>query len=132
MVLLRTATKLSFLVSGFFMCVATGCSTGVGDPCTPEKIPETGFSVNEAYIETSSVQCETRVCGVFKYEGDPRSPNADKRVVEDRIYCTCRCKAPDKDFAVCDCPDDFECQKILDLGGPGLEGSYCVRRGSWK
>jgi hypothetical protein len=109
---------------------ATGCATGVGDPCVPEQIPEGGFDENEAYIETSSVQCETRVCGVFKFEGDPRQQ--DQRIVEDRIYCTCRCKAPSKEFATCECPDDFECVEVLELGGKGVRGSYCVRRGFWQ
>jgi hypothetical protein len=129
-VLLRTARKQPHLcLFGLLLLVSAGCATGVGDPCQPEQIPEGGFAETEAYIETSSVQCETRVCGVFKFVGDPRT--ADRRVVEDKIYCTCRCKAPDPDFAVCDCPDDFECQEVLDLGGPGVRGSYCVRRGQW-
>ncbi len=114
---------------GLLLAISAGCATGVGDPCQPEQIPDDGFKETEAYIETSSVQCETRVCGVFKYVGDPRYD--DPKVVEDRIYCTCRCKAPNEDFAVCDCPDDFECQEVLDLGGEGVRGSYCVRRGQW-
>ena len=92
----------------------------------PEQIPDTGFAETEAYLETSSVQCETRVCGVFGFIGNPRTQN--QKVVANGIYCTCRCKAPDEDFAVCECPDGFECQEVLDIGGPGVRGSYCVKR----
>ena len=44
----------------------------VGAPCLPEQVPETGFDDREAYIESSSVQCETRVCIVYHLKGDPR------------------------------------------------------------
>ncbi len=52
---------------------AVGCNApGVGDPCTPENIPSDGFNGSEAYLETSSVQCRTRVCMVYQLQGDPR------------------------------------------------------------
>ena len=130
MVLSGTAKHIPYCcLLGLVLAVSAGCATGVGDPCTPEVIPDDGFKNSEAYIETSSVQCQTRVCGVFKYQGDPR--HDDPRQVEKKIYCTCRCEAPDPRFGTCDCPDGFECQEVLDLGGPGIRGSYCVRSGEW-
>ena len=52
---------------------SVGCaSPAIGAPCLPEQVPENGFDDREAYVESSSVQCETRVCVVFKLRGDPR------------------------------------------------------------
>jgi hypothetical protein len=50
--------------------------------------------------------------------------------IPDRIYCTCKCDAPQgADPANCDgCPDGFECCPAL-LFGPAA-GSYCVRTGT--
>ena len=96
-----------------------------------------GFVATESYLETSSVQCRTRVCMVYQLRGDPRKPCdafpsdpdcADPASINNRIFCTCRCRAPsDPDANVCDCPDGYTCTEILDLGGPGIQGSYCVK-----
>ena len=131
--------------------VVAGCSTpAVGDPCLPEQVPESGFDDKEAYIESSSVQCETRVCIVFRLKGDPREdckpgPNpscAGEEMCEDitcpsqgeideRVYCTCRCDSGESGFAECECPDGFSCFPVLEQGGPGVRGSYCVRDGTF-
>jgi len=51
---------------------SAGCApVGQGDPCTPEAIPGNGFVANEVYVETSSVQCRTRVCMVYHLQGNP-------------------------------------------------------------
>ena len=130
---------------GLVGALVAGCTgPAVGDPCTPEQIPPNGgFNPAEAYVETSSVQCETRVCLVYRLSGDPRCvghsidsqcptpesiPMASE--VEKRIYCTCRCDAPNDSFATCECPDDYACVSVLELGGPGVEGSYCVKKGT--
>ena len=97
---------------------------------TAEQIPESGFDPFEAYIESSSVQCETRVCMVYHYEGDPKA-NADSAEVDDRVYCTCRCNSADTGFSECDCPDGFSCVDVLEQGGPGVRGGYCVRNGTF-
>lgn len=122
--------------------VAVGCEApGVGDPCDPESIPEGGFNDSEAYLETSSVQCRTRVCLVYKLPGFPnRDSTCDPSVVggscatpqetEDRVYCTCRCKAPAGATAsTCECPDGYTCEEVLDseFAGDGIRGSYCVK-----
>lgn len=130
------------------------CSTPkVGAPCLPEQVPETGFDDREAYIESSSVQCETRVCIVYHLKGDPRdgctpSPAtscdpmkdknctatmktcADPNETEGRVYCTCRCDAKGSGFGECQCPDGYSCQDVLEQGGPGVRGGYCVKNGT--
>ena len=125
---------------------------GVGDPCIPETIPcdkqgeNCGFQQSESYIESSSVQCETRVCVVFKLAGDPREgcvPRAANeatgdpgkqcvmgKTVEDRVYCTCRCKSPGG-FEECECADGFTCVDLLEQGGPGVRGGYCIKNGTY-
>jgi hypothetical protein len=131
-----------------------GCASGVGDPCLPEVIPESqvaeenstatrtvrGFVSGESYIEASSVQCETRVCGVFNLEGDPSKPcdpNLANRCPQDweidkKVHCTCRCKAPESRFATCTCPSGYECCEVLERGAVGIRGSYCVKVGVCK
>ena len=138
----------------------TACANdGVGDPCIPESIPcakgECGFGPSESYVESSSVQCRSRVCIVHKLIGGPNT--ADPRDLVDRneginwdtvkddspqdgpsavttaqldqsVYCTCRCKDGDgKKVEGCECPSGFSCDKILTLGGEGIRGFYCVR-----
>lgn len=146
----KTAVSTLFTIVGLF--VIQGCASGVGDPCMPEQIPSSkqkgsddlvyGYDSSEVYIEASSVQCETRVCGVFQLNGNP-SPDCQeekKKVraticpspeeIDKRVYCTCRCKAPDKRFATCDCPSGYECKEVLTKGDSGTRGSYCVKSGT--
>ena len=67
---MRAIRQLILMISIPAMLV--GCrASGVGDPCAPEVVPEGGFNMAEAYLETSSVQCRTRVCMVYQLEGDP-------------------------------------------------------------
>jgi hypothetical protein len=121
------------------LMVLQACGTpAVGAPCLPEQIPDNGFDPREAYIESSSVQCETRVCMVYKLEGDPQegcSATPTKKCptpaeVERSIYCTCRCDSGSTGFAECECPDGFSCVEVLNKGGPGVRGGYCVRSNS--
>jgi hypothetical protein len=49
----------------------------VGDPCTPENEYEgsfTGFSMTEAYLESRSFQCATRICLVNHFQGRVSCP----------------------------------------------------------
>jgi hypothetical protein len=113
-----------------------GCApAGVGDPCLPEQIPEGGFDDSEAYIESSSVQCQTRVCMVWHMKGAPqgtttctRDPTscAPQDKVDQRVYCTCRCDAGNTRFASCTCPSGYTCNPVLEQGSEGVRGSYCV------
>ena len=134
-----------FLISLFLLCsgVLVGCEApGVGDPCVPESIPEGGFDQDEVYLETSSVQCRTRVCMVYQLGGDPTMAEEDciaaggsncaqfaqGTEIDDRVYCTCRCDSPTQGASTCECPSGFICQPTLDEeAGPGIAGSYCVR-----
>jgi len=130
--LLAAAYALSALLA-----LLTGCSSSaVGDPCLPEQIPEGGFDPSEAYIESSSVQCETRVCMVWKLQGAPPgtatcaadpSTCASQEQVDRQVYCTCRCDAGDSRFASCSCPHGYSCTPVLDQGSEGVRGSYCVK-----
>jgi hypothetical protein len=105
---------------GLFAC---NVPSGVGDPCDPESVPGGGFDPNEVYLETSSVQCRTRVCMVYKIDGLP----SDSEANEERVYCTCRCDAPaDSNTPTCNCPTGFVCENILEQGGSGIQGGYCV------
>jgi len=151
----RIEAKAGLLLFGTSVVIAllSGCSTPkVGAPCLPEQVPETGFDDREAYIESSSVQCETRVCIVYHLKGDPRKgcvattnqtcdPMKDKNCeptkacadpneVEGRIYCTCRCNAAGTGFAECSCPDGYSCQEVLEQGDRGVRGGYGVKNGT--
>ena len=117
--------------------LAGACSeSGVGDACVPEQVPPGGFLASETYLETSSVQCATRVCLVRNLAGDPNKiceetnePGcvpADE--VAEKVYCSCRCGAPaGSSVPTCSCPGGFTCEEVLETGGDGLRGSYCVR-----
>jgi hypothetical protein len=56
----------------------TACqSGGVGDPCTPEQEYSahfTGFAMAEAYVESRSFQCATRICLVNHFQGRVSCP----------------------------------------------------------
>jgi hypothetical protein len=140
---------------GFFAALAltvTGCpARGIGDPCVPEVIPGsasgTGYSSSEVYLETSSVQCRTRTCMVFKLGGDPSkvvgedscppgsSANCVRRDGEisatdslQRVFCSCRCSTSDgnPNTPLCNCTDGFHCVQVVTGSNPGLNGGYCV------
>ncbi|MEM9193224.1 MAG: hypothetical protein AAGF12_28880 [Myxococcota bacterium] len=134
-------TVFSVLLPLAFAGSLAGCEApGVGDPCDPEQIPQGGFNPSESYLETSSVQCRTRVCMVYELAGIPQRTNeecnpatelncAGVAETEQRVYCTCRCDAPSTSTAtLCDCPDGFSCQDVVVLegAGDGIRGSYCV------
>lgn len=130
--------------------VAACADEGVGDPCTPETVPvnnegKPGFQKTESYIESSSVQCRSRLCIVHKLDNgtdlpaDPRpqglcsnkqNPNAVGCVSDAEllraVHCTCKCGGP-KTAEQCKCPSGFSCIEILTLGGDGIRGSYCVK-----
>jgi hypothetical protein len=150
---LRTEATPLFVAAAILATVGlTGCATpNVGAPCLPEQVPDTGFDESEAYIESSSVQCETRVCMVYKLQGAP--PGGPSRCVdnpptcnagdknctqqvkcataedlEKKVYCTCRCNSGDSKFASCTCPGGYACTPVLLQGSVGVRGSYCVRK----
>lgn len=143
-----TRSFASALSCAAFALSLFGCEVpGVGDPCTPEAIPPGGFVASENYIETSSVQCRTRVCMVRGLTGIPQFelPNdelscdpetegcATLEETRARVYCTCRCDAPPEAKAtLCECPDTHTCVEVNDnaQAGLGVRGSYCVLNGT--
>jgi hypothetical protein len=147
-------SSLNWLAFVMLSLGAVGCTDeGVGDPCVPEAIPcdqngeNCGYKASESYLETSSVQCRSRLCIVRKldngsagqYPSDPRNlcdKNSDpgclsEERLENSVYCTCRCGVPNGvktgSQSLCSCPDGFECREVLTQGGPGVIGSYCVK-----
>lgn len=147
---MKTFRRL-FCVLAFTSLALTGCADApVGDPCIPEATPTGGFLQGEAYLETSSVQCRTRVCMVYMAgQGAPATldPSTSREQcetamtgadcsgfpseeqIEERVYCTCRCQAPaGSDTPTCSCGSGFTCvEDLLVLGGEGIRGGYCVR-----
>ena len=129
--------------------IAVGCAEpAVGDPCVPENIEGDGVPAGLVDFEASSVQCRTRVCMAYNrdgttafnpsmtYEECVASGAADcsgfleAAKYDERVYCTCRCSAPEgSDATLCDCPDGFACvdELVGAGGGAGLQGGYCVR-----
>lgn len=125
--------------------MSSGCAaSGVGDPCIPEAIPELGFTNRESYVETSSVQCRTRVCLVYRLQGHPErilgdSATCDPRYMstcitpearDERVFCSCRCSAGtggDTNLPLCECNEGFHCVDLLTQGGAGVRGGYCIR-----
>ena len=61
----------------FALLMSACADTGVGDSCVPEQVPAGGFLASETYLETSSVQCATRVCLVRELDGDPNNLQED-------------------------------------------------------
>jgi hypothetical protein len=131
---------MGFVAISLLWLAGSGCSSSaVGDPCVPERDYEDGFLASETYLETSSVQCATRVCLVRGLMGDPHNLQEDEcpggeatcvpaSEVERNVYCSCRCGAPaESGLPTCDCPGGFLCEEVLETGGPGIVGSYCVR-----
>lgn len=138
----RRAAVVSALVAAAAASFALGCrGEGVGDPCLPENIPNSGFDPTEAYLETSSVQCRTRTCMVYQLDGHPErilnTPSCpadqtstcvqDESVVAERVFCSCRCAGGGSNTPLCECPDGFACEEVVSTGGGGVRGSYCVR-----
>jgi len=140
------AQSLTVLAVALAALTAAGCQVeAVGDPCTPENIPvdgmgRRGFLAGEAYLETSSVQCRTRVCIVNDLRGGTEMVPADPSQIgcteagcvsqaefDNSIYCTCRCDGPAGAADFCECPESFVCTQILASGGIGIVGSYCVK-----
>ena len=85
---------------------AGGCApVGQGDPCTPEAIPSNGFIADEVYVETSSVQCRTRVCMVYHLTGNPECTQGDPRCSAPPAENPCRVSAMGDLCIIADLPD---------------------------
>jgi len=123
--------------------LALGCTgSPVGDPCVPESIPPGGFDPQEVYLETSSVQCRTRVCMVYQLSGNPDvicdefgmpAGCIPRTTLSNQVFCSCRCSSDggDTNIPLCDCGDGFRCLEegergFVTAGGEGVRGGYCV------
>ncbi len=101
--------------------LALGCvGDPIGDPCIPESVPPGGFVAADTYVETSSPQCQTRLCVARGLEGDPRPDCAGERCaspdeVRARAYCTAACASDDG------CPEGFRCEEV------SQHGRLCLR-----
>lgn len=139
----RGRAPWSVAIVAFAIAIAAGCTgSPIGDPCIPESIPEGGFDPRETYLETSSVQCRTRVCMVYQLDGNPEHVNEDgtcpagsddcvsRGAVETQVFCSCRCQVPEGGQAntpLCSCGDGFTCiEDVVTTGGEGVQGGYCV------
>jgi hypothetical protein len=116
----------------------------IGSECELTTVPEGGFQDSTVYVETNSESCDSGACLVYHLVGDPsceagergvcsggRVP-LDQREVSKRMYCSCRCDAPDGDPGdLCTCDPGFSCVPTLNDGAPGVRGSYCVKNGTF-
>ncbi|MAC28706.1 MAG: hypothetical protein CMN29_11270 [Sandaracinus sp.] len=123
---------------------------GAGDPCIPESVPADGFSPGEVFLETSHVGCATLLCMVDQRDATgPLDPSLSREeclergladcdaqpteeAIAARAYCTCRCSAAEPgELELCACPSGYSCaDDLVELGGPGIRGGYCVRGGA--
>lgn len=122
---LRAANVGAFLLVASAIAGCTG--SPIGDPCVPESVPAGGYDDREVYIETSSVQCRTRVCMVYKVLGLPEDLTP---MGQEQIFCSCRCSVTaggQANTPLCACGDGFTCvDDIVTTGGEGVRGGYCV------
>ncbi len=105
------------VIAAMVAAIAACAPTGVGDPCEPEVQPEGGFQPGETVLETSSLQCRTRICMYYN----------------DTSFCTRRCETDE------DCNADWYeegpgdgdnpsayCEAEVTVGSPAMLGTYCV------
>lgn len=63
--------------------LGTGCkATGVGDPCIPEQeydVAFSGFDARQVVTESSSFQCQTRLCLVNHFQGRVSCPKGQDK-----------------------------------------------------
>ena len=77
------------------------------------------------------VEGPVQTCNPDDEDCVPRARCADPNEVKKRVYCTCRCNSGGTGFAECECPDGFSCVDVLEQGGPGVRGGYCVKNGTF-
>jgi hypothetical protein len=62
-------------------------------------------------------------------------PQLTGRQTDKAVYCSCRCDGPDKNARYCECPEGFQCERLVDdlkitEGAGQLAGSYCIKTNS--
>jgi hypothetical protein len=87
-----TVSVLAVALSG------SGCqSTGIGDPCTPEKEYDptfAGFVEQEVSTEGESFQCQTRLCLVNHFQGRATCPYGQNAAGMGNAPATAGCVTP--------------------------------------
>lgn len=104
----------------------------------PPYDPLTGKATDPATYAPSCAIPGTRTSTTDSDENNVNvevKPQLVNRQTDKAVYCSCRCDGPDKSARYCECPDGFECAKLVgNLGIPGasgqLVGSYCIRSGT--
>jgi len=95
-----------------------------GDNC---KIPGTADTVEGAKDPATGDFVDTRRKSTV-------SPQCSDRKADSAVYCSCRCadingqRPSDQTF--CDCPEGFQCERLvtsIGQGNEGLTGSYCIK-----
>lgn len=102
---------------------------------------------SEGEAPVGGVACKTEGSGAAvegaKENGtfvDPRTKSTVRaqcldRTADKAVYCSCRCadlngdRPSDQTF--CDCPDGFQCERLvtsIGSGNEGLTGSYCIKQ----
>ena len=102
----------------FSILLVSGCAdTGIGDPCSPEVVPEGGYHESEMHIELQSLQCRTRACLVYNQQS----------------FCTARCASDVEcnaewyeDGPGQDGVSQAYCEAPVQLGAESAQGMYCV------
>ena len=92
------------------------------------------------YGQTQDEANNSPRCFVPGHKGEPDekievavAAQLEARQDERSVYCSCRCAGPDQNARYCQCPDGYNCTKLVDdlgLGRGQLAGSYCVRSGT--
>ena len=85
--------------------------------------PKTGDNPGFCYLPTSNNEIVTV----------PVQAQLLDRRAEDTVYCSCRCKGPDKSANYCSCPSGYSCLPLvpdLGFGQAQLVGSYCMKNGT--
>lgn len=139
--MVRASLFLTNLIAG---CLFGSNPSAWGTPAAGKRANQrhdvSGFRDSEAYLETSSVPCRTRVCIVNRVNGDPNvvcdgsstqpANCVNAADIEARVYCTCRCDGPPGTAEFCECPEGFVCDPVIKSGGAGIQGRCCVRAGT--
>ena len=107
-----------------------GCTgEGVGDPCVPEDEYRTtfsGFGINEVQVESSSLQCATRLCLVNHFQGRvscPKGQSEDDLTLPGSDPSRCRVPGSDNEQDAVTTP-----VAAWDLDRPPERAVYCSCR----
>jgi hypothetical protein len=102
---------------------AKQCTTGTPKACVTNDDCDPDPTTNERLCEFSDNRKKSSV-----------QAQCVDRAADKAVYCSCRCadingqRPSDQTF--CDCPDGFQCERLvtsIGQGNEGLTGSYCIK-----